>query len=139
MVTVHCIECGKPREVQEATAYYIRRGKIKGYCPSCASLAKRNRNYRHGQSNSYTYTSWCHMRQRTNPRTPERFPRHSGRGIACCERWQSFANFLADMGERPEGLTLERIDNDGNYEPSNCKWATRREQRLNQRPRQVLR
>ena len=83
---------------------------------------------------SPTYQSWNSMIKRcTNPNT-KRYSDWGGRGITVCDRWlHSFENFLADMGECPEGLTLDRIDNDGNYEPSNCKWGTYKEQRYNQR------
>lgn len=86
------------------------------------------------------YNSWCSMIQRcTNPNLPD-FKHWGGRGITVCERWRcivprgtGFKNFVTDMGMRPPGYTLDRINNDGNYEPGNCRWATRKEQRANSR------
>lgn len=84
---------------------------------------------------SSEYCSWIHMIQRCENRNVINYKDYGGRGIKVCERWHDFRNFFADMGHRPEGLTLERLDNDGNYEKSNCVWATRKEQAINKRIR----
>lgn len=101
------------------------------------SAMKKGRALSHGhalsRSRTPTYRSWAGMINRcTNPRQPN-FERYGGRGITVCDRWRSFENFLADMGERPEGTTIDRKDNDGNYEPGNCRWATDIEQQANTR------
>lgn len=83
-----------------------------------------------------TYQTWRAMRGRCLDPKNGHFPNYGGRGVKICARWRaSFEAFLADMGERPDGLTLDRINNDGNYEPDNCRWATPKEQAENSRPR----
>jgi len=94
----------------------------------------RRKKERHGERKSPTYTSWAAMKSRCYRKGNNRYYAYGARGIVVCERWkESFSNFLADMGPRPPGTTLDRIDSDGNYEPSNCKWSTIAEQNKNRR------
>ena len=108
-----------------------------GNTASCGCLYKETRhtnNFRHGLSHSPEYRSWRGMFSRCCTQKNPKYPTYGGRGIAVCKRWRKFTNFISDMGFRPtSGHSIDRINNDGNYEPSNCRWATRGQQQLNKR------
>jgi len=95
--------------------------------------------FKHGHDySSPTYRSWKMMKVRCTRPQDKQFKDYGGRGISVCNRWLSFVNFLADMGERPEGMTLDRINVNGNYEPSNCRWADAKTQGRNRTDNHIV-
>ncbi|WVQ00651.1 hypothetical protein [Synechococcus phage MC09] len=87
----------------------------------------------HRRSKTREYNSWAQMRSRCNNPNNPAYSNYGGRGVSVCEEWESFSQFLLDMGARPVNTSLDRIDNSGNYEPGNCRWASKTEQQRNRR------
>ena len=122
-------DCGNLTSV---VSFKLRNGNTQ----SCGCLQKersREVNISHGKSYSRIYSIWGSMLTRCNNSRHESYFHYGGRGIKVCERWKVFKNFLADMGEPPDGLTLDRKDVNGNYEPGNCRWVTWEVQNNNKR------
>jgi len=119
----NCVcECGN--------ASQVRQNKLaNGESTQCKSCG----NTKHGLVGTETYARWESMRNRCNSPRASNYARYGGRGITVCDRWESFNNFLADMGECPPGMSLERLDVDGNYTLENCVWADRAMQARNKR------
>lgn len=115
----------------------LRRGTSQSCgCKATERISKQN--VTHRRSGTRTHMAWKNMRARCrNTKRPD-YERYGGRGITFCERWERFENFLADMGEMPEGMSLDRIDNDKGYEPANCRWATATQQGRNQRKSLII-
>lgn len=127
--------CGTRRKLQLENVWNGRSKSCGCLKPEANSKAHKTHgfagaNFRHVKSE---YRIWALMLQRCkNPNNPA-YDRYGGSGISVCERWHKFENFLADMGRRPEGRSLDRVDGRGNYEPGNCRWATDLEQGRNRK------
>lgn len=124
-------DCGTERIIYDGNL-------VAGRTKSCGCLATESRraSYTHGHATggkTRTYTIWKGIKQRCLNPGATVWDYYGGRGIRVCERWMRFENFLADMGEAPDDRSIDRINTDGDYEPSNCRWATAVEQRANRR------
>lgn len=124
--------CGNVKEVLGSN---LKAGKTK----SCGCLLKTNTriglsSIKHGMHNTSSYRAWANMIYRCTNSNYKYFHHYGGRGIEVIAHWRnSFENFLKDMGECPNGMSLDRINNDGNYQPDNCRWATNKDQANNKR------
>lgn len=130
-VLVKC-DCGVEKYVQTSSLTSgdtISCGCALGKAHKVAAL--QGQGATHGKSDTRTYSIWKGMRKRCLNPNEVAYKHYGERGIVICDRWSDFALFLQDMGEAPEGYSIERIDVNGNYEPSNCKWIPRNEQPLN--------
>jgi hypothetical protein len=124
---VRCLcDCGKETVVNHWCV-------MSGHTVSCGCAKGQLFKVSHGKRRTAIHNIWSHMKSRCQTETNVDYGHYGARGIKVCERWQSFEGFYADMGDCPEGHSIERIDVDGNYEPGNCKWIPKTEQPRNTR------
>lgn len=117
-------DCGNEKI---AWASHVKEGRVKS-CGCANSESRRAKPDWHGKTNSPEYRTWTNMMTRCYNEKTERFAHYGGKGVRVCERWHDFKLFYADMGDRPVGTSIDRINSDGDYELENCRWATKKEQ-----------
>ena len=119
-------ECGKIKNIKTHNVE-------SGLTWHCGCIKKKGSRTTHGQSRTKTYRNWAAMKQRCLDKNSHAYSDYGGRGITLCQEWEKFENFLIDMGEKPEGLEIDRIDNEKGYYKENCRWTSKGENLANRR------